>query len=117
MFRKEHSMSMPSRVEEFQVTGAQLVSSVKNLVHQGNIRRISIRNAAGVTLLEIPLVVGLAGAVFVPVWAALGALAALVAKCTLAVERVESAEPRPSASAPRSTKSKPRTKKRPSDTA
>jgi len=103
----------PSRVEEFQVTGAQLVSSVKDLIHQGNIRRISIRNADGVTLLEIPLVIGLAGAVFVPVWAALGALAALVAKCTLAVERVGGTEPRPSASAPRSTKSKPRIRKRP----
>jgi hypothetical protein len=105
-------MSTPSRVEEFQVTGAQLVSAVKDLVHQGNIRRISIRNSAGVTLLEIPLVVGLAGAVFVPVWAALGALAALVAKCTLAVERVEGTEPGPSASAPRSTRSKPLTKNR-----
>jgi hypothetical protein len=81
--------SKPPRIEEFQVTGAQLVSSVKDLFHEGNIRRISIRNAAGVTLLEIPLVVGLAGAVLVPVWAALGALAALVAKCTLLVERIE----------------------------
>ena len=43
----------PSRVEEFQVTGAQLVSSVKDLIHQGNIRRISIRNADGVTLLRL----------------------------------------------------------------
>jgi|SRR5664279_5794397 len=103
----------PSRVEEFRVTGAQLVSSIKDLIHQGNIRRISIRNSDGVTLLEIPLVIGLAGAVFVPVWAALGALAALVAKCTLAVERAEGTEPRPSASAPRSTKSKRRIRKRP----
>jgi hypothetical protein len=105
--------STPPRVEEFQITGAQLVSSVKDLVHQGNSRRISIRNSAGVTLLEIPLVVGLAGAVFVPVWAALGALAALVAKCALAVERVEGTTPRPSASALRSGKSKPRAKRKP----
>ena len=91
---------MPSTtppVEEFQVTGAQLVSSVKDLFHEGNIRRISIRNAKGVTLLEIPLVVGVAGAVLVPVWAALGALAALVAKCTLVVERIEE---KPSATTP-----------------
>jgi hypothetical protein len=79
------------RVEEFQVTGAQVVSSIKDLFHEGNIRRISIRNAAGVTLLDIPLVVGLAGALLVPLWAALGALTALLAKCTLVVERVEGA--------------------------
>ena len=100
---------MPSkspRVEEFQITGHQLLGSIKDLIHQGNIRRISIRNSEGVTLLEIPLVVGLAGAVLVPVWAAVGALAALVAKCTLVVERV-AAEAAPSASASRSPK--PRT--------
>ncbi|MCM3877520.1 MAG: DUF4342 domain-containing protein [Thermoanaerobaculia bacterium] len=88
-------MPSPPRVEEFQVTGEQLVSSVKDLFHEGNIRRISIRNAAGVTLLEIPLVVGLAGAVLVPLWAALGALAALLAKCTLVVERVGDTPARP----------------------
>ena len=80
----------PSTVEEFQLSGHQLLAAIKDLIHQGNIRRISIRNQKGVTLLEIPLVVGLAGAVLVPVWAAVGALAALVAKCTLVVERTES---------------------------
>lgn len=83
-----------SRVEEFQVTGPEVLTAVKDLVHQGRIRRIAIRNAAGVTLLEIPLVVGVAGAVLVPVWAAVGALAALVARCTLVVERIESDGPR-----------------------
>ncbi len=78
-----------TRVEEFQVTGEKLLASVRKLAHEGNIRRISIRNAKGVTLLEIPLVVGLAGAVLVPVWAAVGALAALLADCTLVVERIE----------------------------
>ena len=107
----------PSKIEEFQVSGAQLVSSVKDLVHQGNIRRISIRNSAGVTLLEIPLVVGLAGAVLVPVWAALGALAALIAKCTLAVERIEGGAAEPPAVVPRSTKLKPRSRKPPRGTA
>lgn len=92
---------MPSkspRVEEFQITGHQLLGSIKDLIHQGNIRRISIRNSEGITLLEIPLVVGLAGAVLVPVWAAVGALAALVAKCTLVVERVAGGEAAPPAS-------------------
>jgi hypothetical protein len=77
------------RVEEFEVTGEKLLSTVKELVHQGNVRRIVIRNAKGVTLLEIPLVLGIAGAVFVPVWAAIGALAALLAKFTLVIERVQ----------------------------
>jgi hypothetical protein len=102
---------MHTRVEEFEVTGEKLLASIKRLVHEGNIRRISIRNASGVTLLEIPLVVGLAGAVFVPVWAAIGALAALVANCTLVIERnvEESSTPKPpkvrptNSKAPRST--------------
>ncbi len=106
----------PPRITELQVTGHQLVASIKDLVHQGNIRRISIRNAKGVTLLEIPLVVGLAGAVFVPVWAAVGALAALVAKCTLVVERVESAKSAKSTEGPSlgvtSRPSKPRNRKK-----
>lgn len=103
--------SKSARVEEFQVTGPQLVSAVKDLLHQGNIRRISLRNAEGLTLLEIPLVVGLAGAVLAPVWAAVGAFAALVAKCTLVVERVEGTDvsnpgphSRPAKSPPRKTK-------------
>lgn len=100
--------SKPARVEEFQVTGAQLVSSAKDLLHQGNIRRISLRNAAGVTLLEIPLVAGLAGAVLAPVWVAAGAIAALVAKCTLVVERVEGPETPRSGSRSRPAKSEAR---------
>ena len=86
------------RVEEVEVTGEKLLATVKELIHQGNVRRIVIRNAKGVTLLEIPLVLGIAGAVFVPVWAAIGALAALVAKLTLVVERVQDAPAGPAAS-------------------
>lgn len=85
------------RVEEFEVTGEKLLATVKELVHQGNVRRIVIRNAKGVTLLEIPLVLGIAGAVLVPVWAAVGALAALVAKLTIVVERVQDAPDVPAA--------------------
>ncbi len=90
---KENLMpDKPNRVDEFQVTGHELLAAVKDLVHQGNIRRISIRNEKGVVLLEIPLVIGLAGALLVPVWAALGAVAALVARCTLVVEREREAD-------------------------
>ncbi len=77
------------RVEEFSVTGEKLVATVRELVRQGNVRRVVIRSSKGVTLLEIPLVLGIAGAVLAPVWAAIGALAALVAKFTLVIERVE----------------------------
>jgi hypothetical protein len=83
------------RVEEFEVTGEKLVARVKDLVHQGNIRRIAIRNEKGVTLLEIPLLAGLAGAVLVPVWAAVGALAALLVRCTIVIERVGDSASRP----------------------
>jgi hypothetical protein len=77
------------RIEEFQVSGAQLVDTVKRLVHEGNIRRITIKDGEGRSLLEIPLSLGLVGAVLLPVWAALGALAALVTKCTIVVEKLE----------------------------
>lgn len=88
------------RVEEVEVTGEKLLATIRDLVHQGNVRRIVIRNAQGVALLEIPLVLGIAGAVLVPVWAAIGALAALLAKLTLVVERVEEAPPGPGKPAP-----------------
>lgn len=77
------------RVEEFSVSGEKLVATIREIVRQGNVRRIVIRNAKGITLMEIPLVLGIAGAVFVPVWAAIGALAALLVKFTLVIERVE----------------------------
>ena len=78
-----------SRTEEFEVRGDQVVETVKKLFHEGNIRRVTIKNSDGTSLLEIPLTLGLVGAVLLPIWAALGALAALVAKCTIVVERIE----------------------------
>jgi len=76
------------RTEEFQVTGDKLVAKVKEIIHGGNIRRITVKNEAGETLVEIPLTLGVVGAVLLPVWAALGAIAALVTKCTIVVEKV-----------------------------
>ena len=97
------------RVEEFEVTGEKLLATVRELVHQGNVRRIVIRNAKGVTLLEIPLVLGIAGAVLVPVWAAIGALAALLVKFTLVIERVQDAPAAPEGDveAPEASAAKP----------
>ncbi|MFB0558336.1 MAG: DUF4342 domain-containing protein [Candidatus Bathyarchaeia archaeon] len=77
----------PSEWEEFQVSADDLVKRVKELVHEGNIRRIVVRNERGETLLEIPMTIGVIGAIFAPYLAALGAIAALATRCTIAVER------------------------------
>ncbi len=77
------------RTEEYHVTGDDLVHKVKQIVHEGNIRRIIIKTEGGNTLLEFPLSIGVVGAVLLPVWAARGAAAALIADCTIAVEKVE----------------------------
>jgi hypothetical protein len=76
-----------SEWEEFQVSADDLVHRVKDLIHEGNIRRILVRNEKGDTLLEIPVTVGVIGALFAPYLAALGAIAALATRCTIAVER------------------------------
>ena len=77
--------------EEIKTTGEQLVTKVKELVREGNVRRIIVKNEEGKTLIEIPLTLGVVGALFLPVAAALGAIAALVTDCTIVVERVEDA--------------------------
>jgi len=73
--------------EEIKVTGAQLVETVKKLLHEANIRRIIIKNEKGETLLEIPVTLASVGALLLPIAAALGALAALVNHCTIVVEK------------------------------
>ncbi|NDJ74656.1 MAG: DUF4342 domain-containing protein [Chloroflexi bacterium] len=79
-------------IEEIELEGRQLVDRVKEILHEGNIRKLSIKDANGRYLLEIPLTVGVvAGGVFAlasPVAAALGALAALVADVKLEVTRI-----------------------------
>ena len=75
--------------EEYSVCGEDLLSRVKELVREGNVRRITIRSEEGNTLIEIPLAIGVVGAMLMPVWAAVGAIAALVTNCTIAVERRE----------------------------
>lgn len=75
-------------VEELQVMGEQLLSRVKEVIHEGNVRRIIIKQD-GRTLLEIPLTVGVAGVVLAPVWAAIGVLGALIAQCSIEVIRTE----------------------------
>jgi len=77
------------RKEEYKVSGEKLVAKIKELVHEGNIRRITIKNDEGKTLIEIPLTLGVVGAVLLPVWAAIGTIAALVADLTIIVEKVD----------------------------
>ena len=78
-----------TRTEVFSISGEELVSTVKKLVHEGNIRRIAIENKDGRTLLEIPLTLGVVGALLLPTLAALGALAAIVTECKIVVERID----------------------------
>ena len=78
-----------SKTEEFKLDGGEIISKIQELIHQGNIRRIIIKNEEGKTLIEIPLIIGLVGAALAPVLAAVGAIGALVAKLTIVVEKTE----------------------------
>jgi hypothetical protein len=75
--------------EEFSVSSEDLIKKVRDLIHEGNIRRIIVKDEAGKTLLEIPVTVGLLGALIAPYLAALGVIAALATKCTIVIERKE----------------------------
>ena len=86
-FRQERTFS-----EEFRVSGEAVIAKVKELVREGNVRRITIKNDEGKSLIEIPLTIGVIGTVLLPVWAAIGAIAALVANLTIAVERVRAVD-------------------------
>jgi hypothetical protein len=74
--------------ESFKVAGEQLVDAVKKLLHEGNVRRIVIKQE-GRSVAEFPLTVGVVGAVVAPVLAAVGALAAVLTDCTIEVERTK----------------------------
>lgn len=77
-----------TRSEEFKITGGEIIDRIKELIHQGNIRRIIIKNESGEILVEIPLTLGLVGAALLPILAAVGAIGALVARMTIVVEKI-----------------------------
>ena len=77
--------------ERIKVTSEKLLTTVKKLVHEGNVRRIVLKNDQDKTIFEIPLTVGVVGAMLLPLWVALGAVAALAADFTLEIERVDDA--------------------------
>ena len=73
--------------EEFKVNGEELLKKVKSLINEGNVRRITVKNKDGKTIVELPLTLGVVGAALAPFLAAVGAIAALVTECTIVVER------------------------------
>lgn len=78
-----------STKNEFRVKGEELLQKIKQLIHEGNVSRIIIKNDKGQTYLEIPVTIGVVGAIFAPVLAAIGALAALAANFKVEVIRRE----------------------------
>jgi len=89
----EQTTTGRTRTEEFRVTGEAVIQKVKDVIQQGNVRRVTLKNEEGNTLIEIPLTVGAAvgaaAVILFPVWAAIGAIAALATHLTIVVERVD----------------------------
>lgn len=75
------------RTEEFHINGEELLARIKKLVHEGNIRRIIIKDKDGKTVMEIPMTFGVVGALLAPQLAAIGAIAALITEATVVVEK------------------------------
>ena len=76
-----------SRTEEFRVEGERLIGKIKEVIHEGNIRRIIIKDKEGKTVLEIPMTFGVVGALIAPQLAAIGAIAALLTEATVVIEK------------------------------
>ncbi|MBN1949072.1 MAG: DUF4342 domain-containing protein [Candidatus Cloacimonetes bacterium] len=85
-------MDSEEKKNEFRVKGENLISKVRELIHAGNVRRIIIKNDEGKIYLEIPVTVGVVGVLLVPVWAALGALAAVASNFTIEIINSEKKE-------------------------
>ncbi len=83
-------MSEKVHTEEFRVEGEKLIARIKELIHEGNIRRITIKDKEGKTVMEIPMTLGVVGVLIAPQLAAIGAIAALVTEATVVVEKSES---------------------------
>ncbi len=75
------------QVDTFKVRGEELLQKVKDLIHEGNVRKIILKGKDGKTIMEIPLTFGVVGAVLAPILAAVGAIAVLVTECTITVVR------------------------------
>jgi hypothetical protein len=82
-------MSENVRTEEFRVDGEKLITKIKELLHEGNIRRIIIKDKEGKTVMEIPMTFGVVGALLAPQLAAIGAIAALLTEATVVIEKAD----------------------------
>ncbi|MCL4339333.1 DUF4342 domain-containing protein [Patescibacteria group bacterium] len=80
-------MSVKRKSEEFRIKGDEVIKKIKELVAEGNVRKITIKEKSGKVIVVFPLTVGVVGAMLAPVLAAVGAIAALVTECTISVER------------------------------
>ncbi len=78
-----------TRTEEFRVSGSEIIEKIKEIIREGNARRIIFKTEDGRVFMEIPLTVGVVGTLIAPVWAAIGAVAALASNLTIVVEKVE----------------------------
>lgn len=76
-----------AKIEEHRVRGEKLVARARELLHEGNVRRLIVKSEDGTILMELPLTVGVVGALLLPAWVALGAIAALAAHYRIGVER------------------------------
>ncbi|MFA5000530.1 MAG: DUF4342 domain-containing protein [Patescibacteria group bacterium] len=85
--KKSKQTEQEVRQEQFKLYGHEVLEKVKKLIKEGNVRRIIIKNEKDKVLMEIPVTIAVVGTIFAPVLAAVGALAALVSKCTLVVEK------------------------------
>ncbi|MBC7364874.1 MAG: DUF4342 domain-containing protein [Candidatus Aminicenantes bacterium] len=78
-----------SRTEEFKVKGSEIIEKIREIIREGNARRIIFKTEEGKVFMEIPLTVGVVGTLIAPVWAAIGAIAALASNLTIVVEKEE----------------------------
>lgn len=76
-----------AKKEFFIVSGEQLLKKIKDLIREGNVRRVTLTDKSGKEIMSFPLTIGVVGTLLTPVLAAVGALAALVAECSITVER------------------------------
>ena len=93
-------MTDTQNTQEFTLNGDEVVHKVRELIHEGNIRRLIIKNEDGRTMFEVPLTIGLVGVALLPVFAAIGAAAALATRCTIVVEREVAPTAEPEATQP-----------------
>jgi hypothetical protein len=100
-------MKIGTKLVEHRVSGEKLLARVREIIHEGNVRRIIIKNHDDVPVMELPLTIGVASAVLLPLWVAVGAIAALAADYRLAVEKTRQEPPGTRLDLPDESKAEP----------